>query len=67
MSEELSLLLPEYDPCDQADGYYVDADKAQRSIDFFPLFLKHGKGKWSGGSFELATWRSLSSLICLDG
>lgn len=57
MSEELSLMLPEYDPCDHSDGYTIDADKAQRSIDFFPLFLKHGKGKWSGGSFELATWQ----------
>ena len=56
--QEVSLLLPGNHPTDMAGDCTLDPEKAQRAIEFFPLFLKHNKGKWSQESFRLADWQT---------
>jgi phage terminase large subunit-like protein len=38
------------------DLYYFDEEAADRVCEFFPRFLVHTKGQWSGNRFELAPW-----------
>ena len=51
-------MLPGYDPAGSAGDCTMDADSAQRAVDFFPLFLRHYQGKWSGESYVLADWQT---------
>jgi phage terminase large subunit-like protein len=38
-------------------GFYFDELAARRVCDFFPEFLVHSKGEWSGQRLELAAWQ----------
>ena len=54
MSEQDSkLILPNYNPYDQAGDCVYDPEVAERACKFFSLFCKHDKGKWSGQPFHL--------------
>jgi len=55
--KEISLLLPDYDPNEQRLGCTFEAEKARDAVKFFPLFLKHHKGRWAGESFVLSDWQ----------
>lgn len=37
--------------------YYFDEQEAEIMCRFFPLTLKHSKGKWAGLPFELSPWQ----------
>jgi phage terminase large subunit-like protein len=39
-------------------GLYFDSKKAARACRFFPKYLRHSKGKWSGKVFELEPWQA---------
>jgi len=39
------------------DGCYFDVAAADRVGTFFPQFLRHSKGKWSGEPFDLLEWQ----------
>jgi phage terminase large subunit-like protein len=42
----------------EPDAYYFDQEEADRVCTFFPLYLRHVKGRqWSGKPFELAPWQ----------
>lgn len=49
--------IPGYDPFKNSEDYYFDADDAQRSIDFFPRYLTHIKGKLAGKPLVLEDWQ----------
>ena len=55
--KEISLLLPDYDPTVQCLDSTFDSEKAMHAVNFFPLFLKHHKGRWAGESFVLSDWQ----------
>ena len=55
--KEISLLLPDYDPTVQCLDSKFDSEKAMHAVNFFPLFLKHHKGRWAGESFVLSDWQ----------
>ena len=57
MEKEVDLTLPNYNPFDNSEGYNFDTELASHAVDFFPLFLRHDKGKWAGEPFELASWQ----------
>ncbi len=46
--------------------YEFDRGKAERACAFFPLFLRHSKGEWSGHPFELSDWQ-LFVIACIFG
>lgn len=54
---EIILLLPLWDPHDQAAGYRFDAARAQRAIDFFHELLTFTEGEWAGRPFQLELWQ----------
>ena len=57
-SFHLDALPGGYDPAATAeDGHWFDEDEAIRAIDFFPKFLRHGKGSFNGKPFELENWQ----------
>ena len=51
------LLIPGYDPHDQAGDCVFDAHAAREAIDFFPNMLKHCKGPIAGQPFDLEDWQ----------
>lgn len=51
------MLIPGFDPFEQADGCHFDAAAARRAIDFFPKMLKHCKGPIAGEPFVLSDWQ----------
>ena len=57
MSVDDSLVLPDYNPYDQAGECEYQSESAQRACNFFTLFLKHDKGEWAGEPFELSPWQ----------
>ena len=38
--------------------YFFDPAAASRAVEFFPLFLKHRKGKWAGTPLRLESWQT---------
>ena len=40
-----------------AEGCWWDESAADRVREFFRKFLRHSKGKWAGGPFELLPWQ----------
>lgn len=40
-----------------ARGLWFDVEAAQHAVDFFPAFLVHSKGEWSGQPFEPSDWQ----------
>ena len=54
---EVSLLLPKYDPQIQCSDSEFKDEKALHAVEFFSLFLKHDKGQWSGKPFDLTDWQ----------
>lgn len=47
-----------YDPeATATEDHWFDEDAAIRAIEFFPKFLRHGKGKFNGHPFELEPWQ----------
>jgi phage terminase large subunit-like protein len=39
------------------DGFWFDEVAAERACAFFPRFLRHIKGQWSGQPFDLEPWQ----------
>ncbi len=59
MSEQdTKLMLPNYNPYDQAGDCVYDAEVAERACKFFSLFLKHDKGVWAGQPFDLLPYQT---------
>jgi phage terminase large subunit-like protein len=54
--DRILRLLPGYDPFDDCEGYYFDADWAQLCIDFFPDCLCLVKGDAAGQAYHLQDW-----------
>jgi len=55
---ELEKFPGGYDPVKTAsDDHWFDEEAAIRAIEFFPKFLRHGKGEFAGKPFELAPWQ----------
>ena len=46
-----------YNPYEDADGCYYDAEAADRAVGFFRDCLTHVKGELAGKPFELDTWQ----------
>jgi len=50
--------LPRYDPFRDASGFHFDIAEAERAVKFFPLFIKHIKGRgFAGRPFNLEFWQ----------
>lgn len=47
-------------------GHYFDHEEGMMMIEFFPLFLRHSKGKWAGKPFELEPYQQFI-VYCLYG
>lgn len=54
---EIILLLPGYDPWEQAGDCWFDETAAVRAASFFPDVLKHVEGELAGHPFELELWQ----------
>lgn len=58
---KLQRLAVERHRRDLADGHerglWFDEEAAQHAVDFFPSFLVHSKGEWSGTPFEPSDWQ----------
>jgi len=55
---ELEKFPGGYDPVKTAsDDHWFDEEAAIRAIEFYPKFLRHGKGEFAGQPFELAPWQ----------
>ena len=54
---DILTILPGYDPFEQSDGYYFDAEEAQKRIDFVELACTHVKGELSGQPIKLEDWQ----------
>lgn len=39
-------------------GAWFDVAEAEYAAQFFPLFLRHSKGRWAGHPFELEAWQA---------
>jgi len=46
-----------YNPYEDSDGCYYDAEAAERAVGFFRDCLTHVKGELAGKPFELDTWQ----------
>ena len=46
-----------YNPYEDTDGCYYDAEAAERAVGFFRDCLTHVKGERAGKPFELDTWQ----------
>lgn len=55
--EEIILLLPKYDPREQAGDCYFDSEAAVRAVDFFHECLTLVEGEWAGRPFLLELWQ----------
>lgn len=64
--------LAGYDATHEADGYFYDAAKAQRAVDFFPTMLSHvkqSKFTRARAPFKLADWQDEATRLmfgCVD-
>jgi len=54
---EIILLLPLYDPWDQAEGFRFDEAKAVLAVEFFHELLTLTEGEWAGRPFQLELWQ----------
>lgn len=53
----LLMGIPGFDPFALAGGCWFDEAKAQRALDFFPLYLRHVEGAMAGKPFKLEPWQ----------
>src|SRR3990167_270928 len=51
------MLLPGYDPYQQSDGYYFDAEAAEAAVAWIQRFCRHVKGIWAGKQIKLEPWQ----------
>lgn len=54
---QIILLLPGYDPREQAGDCWFDEQAAERAARFFPDVLRHVEGELAGRPFELELWQ----------
>jgi phage terminase large subunit-like protein len=62
----LLLGIPGYDPFAEAGGCWFDYEAAGLALDFFPVHLRHIKGKIAGEAFVLEDWQQ-SIIVNLFG
>lgn len=55
--EDVIRTLPGWDPYQQAEGCYFDAEAAWRAVDFFHAHLTHTKGALAGKPLHLEVWQ----------
>ena len=54
---EIINALPGYDPLEQSDGYYFDAEEADLRVKFVEAACTHVKGKLAGEPIKLELWQ----------
>lgn len=63
---ELFRLIPGYDPISTAGDAVFDAEEASKSIEFFPLYMRHVEGDLAGEPFVLERWQQ-AIVACIKG
>src|SRR3990167_7183337 len=51
-------IIREWDSAAAAPGAYFDAEVADKAVGFFPTYLCHTTGRWTGQPFNLLPWET---------
>ena len=55
--EDVILLIPGFDPHRESEGFFFDAELAQRAVDFIHQCCTHVEAEWSGRPFIMDLWQ----------